>query len=75
MWTEVSLAALDGMDAVWGEGGVGDDHLEIAHDSWGDSSRRRRRRRWRVIGKIKVEMAEVKSGRIDANDVGWVREE
>ena len=38
MWTEVFVGGRwMGIDAVWGEGGVGADHLKIADYGWGDT--------------------------------------
>ena len=62
MWTEVFVGGRwMGIDAVWGEGGVGADHLKIADYGWGDTqSPAALTAVARVIGKIKVEVAEVK---------------
>ena len=62
MWTEASVGGRwMGIDAVWGEGGVGADHLKIADYGWGDTqSPAALTAVARVIGKIKVEVAEVK---------------
>ncbi len=62
MWTEVFVGGRwMEIDAVWGEGGVGADHLKIADYAWGDTqSPAALTAVARVIGKIKVEVAEVK---------------
>ena len=62
MWTEVYVEGQwMGIDAVWGEGGVGADHLKITDHSWSDTQTLAPLGAvTRVMGKIKVEVAEVK---------------
>jgi hypothetical protein len=62
MWTEVFVdGQWMGIDAVWGEGGIGADHLKIADYGWGDTQTPAALTAVaRVIGKIKVEVMEVK---------------
>ena len=60
MWTEVWVKGQwMGIDAVWGEGGVGADHLKIADHAWADTQTLAPLAAvTRVMGKIKVEVAE-----------------
>ena len=62
MWTEVWVEGQwMGIDAVWGEGGVGADHLKITDHSWSDTQTLRRWARiTRMMGKIRVEVKEIK---------------
>ena len=62
MWTEVFVKGQwMSIDAVWGEGGVGAAHLKIADYGWGDTQTPAALTAVaRVIGKIKVEVAEVR---------------
>jgi Transglutaminase-like superfamily len=62
MWTEVWVEGqwMD-IDAVWGEGGVGADHLKITDHSWSDTQTLAPLGAvTRVMGKIQVEVKEVK---------------
>ncbi len=62
MWTEVwAKGQWMGIDAVWGEGGVGADHLKITDHAWSDTQTLAPLAAvTRVMGKIKVEVAAVK---------------
>ncbi len=62
MWTEVWVQGQwMGIDAVWGEGGVGADHLKITDHAWSDTQTLAPLAAvTRVMGKIKVEVVGVK---------------
>ena len=62
MWTEVWVKGQwMGIDAVWGEGGVGADHLKITDHAWADTETLAPLGAvTRVMGKVKVEVVEVK---------------
>ena len=62
MWTEVWVKRQwMGVNAVWGEGGVGADHLKITDHVWSDTQTLAPLAAvTRVMGKIKVEVVEVK---------------
>jgi hypothetical protein len=62
MWTEVWVKnQWMGIDAVWGEGGVGADHLKITDHAWSDTDTLAPLGAvTRVMGKLKVEVVEVK---------------
>ncbi len=62
MWTEVWVQGQwMGIDAVWGEGGVGADHIKITDHSWSDTKTLAPLGAvTRVMGKIQVEVKEVK---------------
>jgi transglutaminase-like putative cysteine protease len=62
MWTEVWVQDqwMD-IDAVWGEGGVGADHLKITDHSWSDTQTLAPLGAvTRIMGKIQVEVKEIK---------------
>jgi Transglutaminase-like superfamily len=62
MWTEVWVEGQwMAIDAVWGEGGVGADHVKITDHAWSDTQTLAPLGAVaRVMGKIKVEVAGVK---------------
>ena len=62
MWTEAWVKGQwMGIDAVWGEGGVGADHLKITDHAWSDTQTLAPLAAvTRVMGKIKVQVVEVK---------------
>jgi transglutaminase-like putative cysteine protease len=62
MWTEVWVGGQwMGIDAVWGEGGVGADHIKITDHAWADTDTLAPLGAvTRVMGKVKVEVVEVK---------------
>jgi hypothetical protein len=62
MWTEVWVKGQwMGIDAVWGEGGVGADHVKITDHAWTDTQTLAPLAAVaRVMGKIKVDIVEVK---------------
>jgi len=62
MWTEAWVRGQwMGIDAVWGEGGVGADHVKITDHAWADTDALAPLGAvTRVMGKVKVDVAEVK---------------
>jgi hypothetical protein len=62
MWTEVWIKGQWlGIDAVWGEGGVGADHIKIADHAWGDAQPLAPLLTvTRVMGKMSAEVVSVK---------------